>query len=98
MKLRDFFSELRRRRVFTVTGVSERHRSDIAAQLLLDGGHIGGDEFRREPGGPVLERYVNDGLLYWDGSRWWVHGAVWDTERPGKEIPDEWVGVRERVP
>jgi uncharacterized protein YciI len=55
-------------------------------------------EFRRRPGGPVLDRYVNYVLLYWDGSRWWIHGAVWDTERPGKEIPEEWVGVQERVP
>ena len=36
--------------------------------------------------------------LYWDGSRWWIAGMVWDLERPGAPIPEAWVGKFEEVP
>jgi uncharacterized protein YciI len=51
-------------------------------------------EFRRSPDGPILARYVNYVHLYWDGSRWWISGAVWDEERPNAQIPSDWVGSR----
>jgi uncharacterized protein YciI len=53
-------------------------------------------EFRHSPDSPVLARYVNYVLLYWDGTRWWISGAIWDEERPGTEIPGDWVGTRVR--
>jgi uncharacterized protein YciI len=55
-------------------------------------------EFRRSPDGPVLSRYVNYVLLYWDGDRWWISGSVWDEERPGHEIPAEWYSSDEEAP
>jgi len=47
-------------------------------------------EMRRAAEGPPIGRGVNYLLLYWDGSRWWISGAVWDDERPGNPIPPEW--------
>jgi hypothetical protein len=55
-------------------------------------------ESRRTPNGPVDGRYVNYVSLYWDGSRWWISGFVWDEERPNNPIPKSWIGVREEVP
>src|SRR2546422_6583972 len=37
---------------------------------------------RSTPGGPVEARYVNYFQLFWDGTRWWIAGVVWDEERP----------------
>ena len=54
--------------------------------------------FRETPDGPILKRYVNYFHLYWDDTRWWIAGVVWDTERPGAPIPEKWVGVWEEVP
>jgi hypothetical protein len=54
-------------------------------------------ESRRTPNGPLDGRYVNYVSLYWDGSRWWISGFVWDEERPNNPIPKAWVGVREEV-
>jgi hypothetical protein len=54
-------------------------------------------ESRRTPTGPVDGRYVNYVSLYWDGSRWWISGFVWDEERPNNPIPKAWIGVREEV-
>ena len=49
---------------------------------------------RRTEDGPVIGRGVNYFQLYWDGTRWWITGMVWDDERPGNPIPEEWVGKR----
>lgn len=53
---------------------------------------------RRSPDGPIAERYVNYYQLYWDGTRWWVAGVVWQKESPKTPIPDSWVGTWEEVP
>ena len=45
-------------------------------------------EARQTPDGPVKERGVNSLDLFFDGKRWWIASAVWDTERPGNPIPD----------
>lgn len=52
---------------------------------------------RLTPNGPIDARYVNYFQLYWDGSRWWIAGMVWDKERPTAAIPDAWVGRWEEV-
>lgn len=44
-------------------------------------------EMRRSPDGPVLGRGVNSIELFWDGSRWWIAGAVWIDEAPGHPLP-----------
>jgi hypothetical protein len=49
-------------------------------------------ETRRTMEAPLLGRGVNYLLLYWDGTRWWITGAVWDDERPGNKLPKSWVG------
>lgn len=55
-------------------------------------------ETRHAADAPLLGRGVNYLLLYWDGSRWWITGAVWDEERPGNKLSDRWTGREERVP
>jgi hypothetical protein len=52
---------------------------------------------RRTADGPVEARYVNYFQLYWDGTRWWIAGMVWDEERPEAPIPGSWVGRFEEV-
>jgi hypothetical protein len=46
-------------------------------------------EFRSTPDGPVQGRGVNLIQLYWDGTRWWIANAIWDSERPDNPIPPE---------
>ncbi|MDH4131863.1 MAG: hypothetical protein OEV95_08660 [Gemmatimonadota bacterium] len=48
-------------------------------------------EMRRTADGPPFGRGVNYLLLYWDGARWWITSAVWDGERPGNQIPADWL-------
>ena len=55
-------------------------------------------ETRRKAGGPLTGRGVNYLMLYWDGSRWWIAGAVWDDERPDTPLPAVWVGAHELAP
>lgn len=55
-------------------------------------------ETRRAAKARLLGRGVNYLLLYWDGMRWWITGAVWDDERPGTKLPKSWIGRRERAP
>ena len=55
-------------------------------------------ETRRTADGPVTARGVNYLMLYWDGTRWWITGAVWDDERPNNPIPATWVGLFETAP
>ena len=46
-------------------------------------------EMRTTPDGAVFGRGVNSIELYWDGSRWWIAGAVWIDEAPGHLLPAE---------
>jgi len=55
-------------------------------------------ETRRVANGPLLGRGVNYLMLYWDGARWWITGAVWDDERAGVRLPSSWIGPKERSP
>jgi hypothetical protein len=48
-------------------------------------------ESRRDADGPVFARGVNSIDLYFDGVRWWIASAVWDSERPDHPIPPEWL-------
>jgi hypothetical protein len=48
-------------------------------------------ESRREEDGPVFARGINSIDLYFDGARWWIASAVWDSERPDNPIPPEWL-------
>ena|SRR5882672_10138500 len=43
--------------------------------------------FRHTADGPILGRGVNSIELLWDGTRWWIAGAIWDGERPDNPIP-----------
>lgn len=53
-------------------------------------------ETRQVYGGPITGRGVNYLMVYWDGRRWWIAGAVWDDEREGTVLPEAWVGRFER--
>ena len=53
---------------------------------------------RRTADGPLNGRGVNYLTVFWDGTRWWITGAVWDDERPGNSIPASWVGAFDTVP
>jgi len=35
---------------------------------------------------------VNYLKLYWDGTRWWIAGMVWDQEPLSAPIPEVWIG------
>jgi hypothetical protein len=52
---------------------------------------------RRSADGPIEARGVNYFMLYWDGTRWWISGMVWDSERPNNPLPSGWVGSYEVV-
>jgi hypothetical protein len=43
------------------------------------------------PGGPVQARGINSIQLYHDGSRWWITSWIYDTERPGNPISEEYL-------
>jgi hypothetical protein len=55
-------------------------------------------ETRQAATGPLTGRGINYLMLYWDGTRWWISGAVWDDERPATPIPAAWIGVFETAP
>jgi hypothetical protein len=55
-------------------------------------------ETRRTGDGPVTDRGINYILAFWDGTRWWISGAVWDDERAASPLPGAWIGVQEEVP
>lgn len=46
-------------------------------------------ETRSTATGPVTGRGINSIQLFWDGTRWWIANATWDSERPGNPIPPE---------
>lgn len=49
-------------------------------------------EARRHPDDPeVLKRGVNNIQLYHDGERWWVLSVLWDNEREGVALPEDWL-------
>lgn len=48
-------------------------------------------ESRHKPDGPVIGRGINSLELYWDGARWWVAAAIWDTERKDNPIPKDYL-------
>jgi hypothetical protein len=48
-------------------------------------------ETRRTAQGPITGRGINSIELFWDGSRWWIAGAIWDDETPGHPIPKEYL-------
>jgi hypothetical protein len=48
-------------------------------------------ETRRTPQGPILGRGINSIELFFDGTRWWIAGAIWDDERTGHPIPKEYL-------
>jgi hypothetical protein len=43
------------------------------------------------PGGPVQDRGINSIQLYHDGTRWWILSWIYDRERPGNPIPEEYL-------
>lgn len=47
--------------------------------------------FKDKPDGPVLGRGINSIQLYNDGSRWWILGWVYDSERKGNPIPEKYL-------
>lgn len=55
-------------------------------------------ETRRTEKGPLLGRGINYIHLYWDGTRWWIAGAVWDNERKDNPLPKGWIGTNEKAP
>lgn len=46
-------------------------------------------ESRSKADGPVVERGVNSIELFYDGNRWWIAAAAWDSERPDNPIPKD---------
>jgi hypothetical protein len=55
-------------------------------------------ETRQAANGPLTGRGINYLMLFWDGTRWWISGAVWDDESPTNPIPPGWVGTFETAP
>jgi hypothetical protein len=49
-------------------------------------------EARHDPADPVpFKRGVNSIQLYNDGNRWTILSVLWDNERDGLKIPQEWL-------
>lgn len=44
-------------------------------------------ESRRELNSPPFMRGVNCFQFWWDGTRWWIMGVLWDNEREGVLLP-----------
>ena len=44
-------------------------------------------ETRRSKESPVIGRGVNSIELFWDGARWWIASAIWDSERADNPLP-----------
>jgi hypothetical protein len=43
------------------------------------------------PDGDPQSRGINSIQLHFDGERWWIMGWIYDRERPGKAIPEEYL-------
>jgi hypothetical protein len=51
-------------------------------------------ESRRSPEDPApFMRGINSIQLFHDGDRWWVLSVLWDNERPGNPLPQEYLGA-----
>ena len=37
--------------------------------------------------GPIIDRGVNSIQLFFDGTRWWIAGAIWQRETKDLPIP-----------
>jgi hypothetical protein len=48
-------------------------------------------ESRIKKDGPVIARGINSLELFNDGKRWWVLSVQWDEERPGNNIPKQYL-------
>lgn len=48
-------------------------------------------EWRRTEDGPLGGRGINSIQLFYDGTRWWITGAIWASEEPGNPIPAEYL-------
>ena len=48
-------------------------------------------EARRDPELKPYARGINSIQLLWDGERWWIVSIFWDVERPGMQIPEEYL-------
>jgi hypothetical protein len=46
-------------------------------------------EGRDAPNGTILKRGINSIQLFHDGARWWVASIMWDNERDGVALPEE---------
>jgi hypothetical protein len=46
-------------------------------------------ESRHAPGEAPFARGINSIQLAFDGKRWWVVNILWDEERPGNPLPEE---------
>jgi hypothetical protein len=54
-------------------------------------------QIRHALDGPVIGSGVNYFQLFWDGTRWWIAGMVWDDARANNPIPEGWAGVPTRA-
>lgn len=55
-------------------------------------------ESRRTPDGPLIGRGINSIELFHDGKRWWIAAAMWDNERPGNPIPEQFLPAKRQAP
>jgi hypothetical protein len=46
-------------------------------------------EGRDAPNGRILKRGINSIQMFHDGARWWVASIMWDNERDGVALPEE---------
>jgi hypothetical protein len=46
--------------------------------------------------GPIHQHGINSIQCYWDGTRWWILGWVYDSERAGNPIPAEYLPAAPR--
>jgi hypothetical protein len=49
-------------------------------------------EGRETPNGKLIKRGINSIQLFHDGTRWWVVSIMWDNEREGVELPEDFEG------
>lgn len=51
-------------------------------------------ESAETPGGKPFSRGINSIQLFFDGTRWWILGWVFDDERNGGKVPPEYLPAR----
>jgi len=52
-------------------------------------------EYRRAPDAAPHGRGINSIQLFHDGDRWWVLSVLWDNERSGNPLPEEYQPSKE---